>query len=117
MKNAIRSTLALAVGLAFFCCAAVTSAASFGTAVTKAMQTLSVTKGDLQLLLMTDAPYVRGEGQNALPFLEKAQDLTGCTVGKGNLLFFQRPQSHPLHFMLFHKTSGEAVILSRMEGT
>jgi len=117
MKNPIRSMLALAVGLAFFCCAAVTLAAPLDTAVTKAMQTLSVAKGDPQLLLMTDPPFVRVEGQNALPFLEKAQDLTGCTVGHGNLLFFQRPQSHPLRFMLFHKVSGEAVILSRMEGT
>lgn len=117
MKNAIRSTLVLAVGLVFFCCAAVTSAATFDTVVTKAMQTLSVTKGDPLLLLMTDAPYVRVENQSALPYLGQTQDLTGCTVGKGNLLFFQRPQAHPLHFMLFHKASGEAVILSRMEGT
>lgn len=117
MKNPIRSILALAVALAFFCCAAATSAATFETSVTDAMQTLSLTKGDPQLLLMTDAPYVRVDDQSALPFLDKAQDLTGCTVGRGNLLFFQRPQAHPLRFMLFHKSSGEAVILSRMEGT
>jgi len=111
MKKQIRSTLALALGLVFLCCAAAT-AAPFETAVSTAMQTLSLGKGDSRLLLMTDAPYVRVDGQNALPYLATAQDLTGCSVGRGNLLFFQRPQSHPLRFMLFHKTSGEAVIIS-----
>jgi len=117
MNKPIRSMLALAVGLAFFCCAAVTSAAPLETAVTKAMQTLSVAKGDPQVLLMTNAPYVRVEDQSALPYLGQTQDLTGCTVGHGNLLFFQRPQAHPLRFMLFHKTAGDAVVISRTDGT
>jgi formylmethanofuran dehydrogenase subunit E-like metal-binding protein len=76
MKKQIRSTLALALGLVFLCCAAAT-AAPFETAVSTAMQTLSLGKGDSQLLLMTDAPYVRVDGQNALPYLATAQDLTG----------------------------------------
>ena len=117
MKNWTRSSLFLIVGLMAFCWAAAVIAAPFETAVTKAMQTLSVTKGDPQLLLLTDAPYVTIDGQNALPYLGQAQALTGCSVGGGNLLFFQRPQSHPLRFMLFQKTSGDAVIISRTEGT
>jgi hypothetical protein len=111
MKKQIRSTLGLAFGLAFFCCTAAT-AAPFDTAVSTAMQTLSLGKGDSGLLLMTDAPCVKVDGRNAPPYLATAQELTGCSVGRGNLLFFQRPQSHPLRFMLFHKASGEAVIIS-----
>jgi formylmethanofuran dehydrogenase subunit E-like metal-binding protein len=111
MRKPIRSSLVPALGLVFLCCAAAV-AAPLETAVSTAMQSLSLKKGDSRLLLMTDAPYVRVDGRNALPYLATAQDLTGCSVGRGNLLFFQRPQSHPLRFMLFHKTSGEAVIIS-----
>ncbi len=117
MKNRIRPSLVLIVGLMAFFWVASVFASPFETAVTKAMQTLSVTKGDPQLLLLTDAPYVTLDGQNALPYLANAQALTGCMVGRANLLFFQRPQSHPLRFMLFHKVSGDAVIISRTEGT
>ena len=117
MHKSPRSSLVLIVGLIFFCCAASVTASPLETAVSKAMQTLSVTKGDPQLLLLTDAPYVTLDGQNALPYLASAQELTGCMVGRANLLFFQRPQSHPLRFMLFHKSSGDAVIISRLEGT
>ncbi len=69
--------------MVFFWAASV-FASPFETAVTKAMQTLSVTKGDPRLLLLTDAPYVTLDGQNALPYLGQAQELNGCTVGRGN---------------------------------
>ncbi len=83
--------------------------------VGQAMKKLTLSKGHLNLLLMTNAPYVKVDGKNALPYLNQVQALTGCTVGKGNLLFFQRPQSHPLRLMLFNKISGDAVIISRAE--
>ncbi|MFW5753353.1 MAG: FmdE family protein [Marinilabiliaceae bacterium] len=81
--------------------------------VSQAMKKLALPKDDPALLLMTNAPYVQVDGKNALPLLDQAQELTGCTVGKGNLLFFQRPQSHPLRLMLFNKSSGDAMIISR----
>ncbi|BBO87866.1 FmdE family protein [Desulfosarcina ovata] len=89
--------------------------ATFEKTVTQAMDTLNVTQGDSDLLVMTDAPFVMVDGANALPWLDRAQMATGCTVGKGNLLFFQRPQNHAFRLMLF-KRSGAAVIVSR-EGT
>ncbi len=116
MKKQIRFLLTIAVGMSLLG-AANASASSFDKVVSNAMHTLSVVKDDPRLLLMTDAPYVVIDGASALPYLGKTQVLTGCTVGRGNLLFFQRPQSHPLRFMLFHKTSGQAVIISRMDGT
>lgn len=79
------------------------SAATFTDTVSRAMNTLSITKNAPDLLMITDAPYVKVDGACALPYLDQAQALTGCTVGKGNLLFFQRPQTHPLRLMLFKK--------------
>lgn len=89
------------------------SAATLEQSVSTAMKNLSVSKDDTNLLMMTNAPYVQADGSCALPYLAQAQALTGCTVGKGNLLFFQRPQCHPLRFMLFEKTKKQAVIISK----
>jgi formylmethanofuran dehydrogenase subunit E-like metal-binding protein len=83
--------------------------------IADAMQKLSVTRNDSCLLVVTNATYVTVNGKPALSFLDRVQHQTGCTVGRGNLLFFQRPQDHPLRFVLFHKTSGESVIISRKE--
>ena len=68
---------------------------TFEKNVSQAMQNLNLSKGDAGLLVLTNAPYIKADGANALPWLNQAQEKTGCTVGKGNLLFFQRAQSHP----------------------
>lgn len=59
------------------------------------MKTLDVTKADPDLLLMTNAPYVKVDGACALPHLEQAQALTGCAVGKANQLFFPEAPEPP----------------------
>ena len=100
--------LLLTVGFSGHVCAD-----TFEEDVSKAMQDLDVSKGNPGLLVLTNAPYIKMDGASALPWLDQAQDKTGCTVGKGNLLFFQRPQSHPFRLMLFRKTDGQAVIISR----
>jgi len=88
-------------------------AADFESMVSQAMQTLEASKNDPNLLILTNAPYVRENGDNTLKWLNQAQGQSGCTVGKGNLLFFQRPQAHPLRLMLFSKKDGHAIIFSR----
>lgn len=90
------------------------SATTFPKIISQAMKTLAVSKGDSDLLMMTNAPYVKVDGK-ALSFLDQAQEMTGCTIGKRNLLFFQRPQTHPMRLMLFKKNNGDAVIISRIE--
>jgi len=90
-------------------------AATYEENLSQAVQSLCVRKGDANFLLLTNAPYVKVDSSFALPYLEKAQEQTGCTVGKGNLLFFQRAQDHPLRLMLFDKTNGNAVIISKEE--
>ena len=94
----------------------ITFAGSFEETLTTALVALEVKKGESNLLLLSDAPYVLVDGTFALPYLDIVQERTGCTAGKGNLLFFQRPQSHALRFLLMRKTDGETVIISR-EGT
>jgi formylmethanofuran dehydrogenase subunit E-like metal-binding protein len=113
VKNKSRVPLILMLLLSLVLCEEA-SADTFTNSVSRAMNSLSVTKNAPGLLLMTDAPYVMVDGTCALPYLDQAQELTGCTVGKGNLLFFQRPQTHPLRLMLFKKDSGNAVVISRM---
>jgi formylmethanofuran dehydrogenase subunit E-like metal-binding protein len=115
MKKSVMTGWACAVLFTMVCCSTA-FALGFPETVSGAMKTLAVSKGDPGLLLMTNAPYVRIDGQIALPYLDQAQELTGCRVGKGNLLFFQRPQTNPLRLMLFKKTGGDAVIISRTDG-
>jgi formylmethanofuran dehydrogenase subunit E-like metal-binding protein len=88
-------------------------AANFESMVSRAMQALEVSKNDPNMLILTNATYVRENGASMLNWLDQAQKQSGCTVGKGNLLFFQRPQAHPLRMMLFSKKDGHAVIFSR----
>nr|NJM04393.1 hypothetical protein [Desulfobacula sp.] len=115
MKRSVMTGWACAVLFIMICCSTA-FALDFPETVSGAMKTLAVSKGDPGLLMMTNAPYVRMDGQIALPCLDQAQELTGCRIGKGNLLFFQRPQAHPLRLMLFKKEGGDAVIISRTDG-
>jgi len=112
MKKPVITGWACAVLFTMVCCSTA-YALGFPETVSGAMKTLAVSKEDPGLLLMTNAPYVRIGSQGALPYLDQAQELTGCRVGRGNLLFFQRPQAHPLRLMLFKKAGGDAVIISQ----
>lgn len=90
-----------------------TFAAEFESTLSAALDTVGRKSGDKELLVLTDAPFVRIDDSSALPFLETVQKATGCTVGKKNLLFFQRTQNHPLRFLLMNKVDGKAVIISK----
>jgi formylmethanofuran dehydrogenase subunit E-like metal-binding protein len=77
------------------------------------MKTLKAAKGDPRILVLTNAPFVRPANLDSLALLDQAQEITGARVGRGNLLFFQRPQNHPFCLMLFNKSDGQAVIISQ----
>lgn len=79
--------------------------------LSRAMATLDATKGDPGLLVLTNAPFVKTGGRDSLAFLSQVQEVTGAMVGRGNLLFFQRPQNHPLCITLFKKSGRRAVII------
>jgi formylmethanofuran dehydrogenase subunit E-like metal-binding protein len=111
MKKSSKFGIAMVAGLILILCGAV-SAATLTQETSQAMKTLNLSKGTEDLLVLTNAPYVKVNGACALPYLEQVQKVTGCSVGKGNLLFFQRSQNHPLRMMLFKKSTGDAVIIS-----
>ena len=114
MKKSSKFGIAMAAGLILILCGVV-SAATFSQETSQAMKTMNLSKGSGDLLVLTNAPYVKVNGACALPYLKQVQDITGCSVGKGNLLFFQRSQNHPLRMMLFKKSTGDAVIISLKE--
>ena len=108
-----RTCVVFAAIVILFLVGSAASASDLGHATARAMKTLDAAKDDPSLLVLTNAPYVQVDGACALPYLADVQAATGCAVGRGNLLFFQRPQNHPLRIMLFKKTTGDAVIISR----
>lgn len=110
--KAIRYGTVLVTAGIVFCTMSLSQALDVDKPVQQAMKKLKAEKADRGLLVLTNATYVRMSGQCPLPVLERVQDLTGCTVGRGNLLFFQRPQHHALRIMLFKKDTADAVILS-----
>ena len=114
MKKSLKYGIVMAAGLILILWGSA-SAVTLGQETCQAMKTLDISKGSGNLLVLTNAPYVKVNGACALHYLKQVQDVTGCSVGKGNLLFFQRSQNHPLRMMLFKKSTGDAVIISLVD--
>jgi formylmethanofuran dehydrogenase subunit E-like metal-binding protein len=79
--------------------------------VRQGMQDLGAEKGTPNLCALTDAPYVMLKGKAAQEYVDVIQEETGCSIGKGNLLFFQRPVGHPLIIAIHREDSGDAVVV------
>ena len=94
----------------------VAGAAPLENEIVQAMAHLEIGPAGPDLLVLTDAPYVAPQGKPALAELSVVQRLTGATVGGGNLLFFQRPQNHPLRVLLFNRRSGQGVVVGAEAG-
>jgi formylmethanofuran dehydrogenase subunit E-like metal-binding protein len=86
-------------------------AANIRAAIRDGLKDLSAKKGDARLCMMTDATYVRVNGKTSEPYVDVIQEETGCTVGKGNLLFFHRPMNYPLKIAMFRKDTKECVVI------
>lgn len=97
-----------------FSTASTAAVVTFEKIVLLAMHNLKISRDDSDLLVITNAPYVIEKGTNALPWLDQAQEATGCMVGKGNLLFFQRPQNFPFCLMLFSRKTSDSIIISHV---
>jgi formylmethanofuran dehydrogenase subunit E-like metal-binding protein len=87
-------------------------AADIRVAVRKGLKELKVEKGDPGLCAMTDATYVRVHGKTSEAYVDLIQEETGCSVGKGNLLFFHKALGHPLKIALFCKDSKQCFVIS-----
>ena len=76
------------------------------------MQDLKIEKGSPNLLALTDATYVKVNGKTSEGYVDMIREVTGCSVGKGNLLFFHRPVTCSLKIVLFRKDTMDGVLIT-----
>jgi formylmethanofuran dehydrogenase subunit E-like metal-binding protein len=86
-------------------------AANIRAAIRDGLKDLNAKKGDAHLCTITDATYVRVNGKTSEHYVDLIQEETGCTVGKGNLLFFHRPMNYPLKIAIFRRDTKECVVI------
>ncbi|CQR70188.1 FmdE, Molybdenum formylmethanofuran dehydrogenase operon [Sporomusa ovata DSM 2662] len=63
------------------------------------------------LLVVTNAGYAKVDDQSSAPCLDALTAVTGCTVGKGNLLTVHSAAFTPLYFFVYDSLSGRAAYL------
>jgi formylmethanofuran dehydrogenase subunit E-like metal-binding protein len=81
-------------------------------AVRQGLKELKAEKGSADLCALTDATYVRVNGKTSEAYVDLIQEETGCSLGKGNLLFFHRATYHPLKIALFCKDTKHCFVIS-----
>ena len=86
-------------------------AANIRGAIRDGLKDLNAKKGDAQLCVMTDATYVRVDGKTSEHYVDLIQEETGCSIGKGNLLFFHRHMHYPLKIAIFRSDTKECVVI------
>ncbi|MDY6836378.1 MAG: FmdE family protein [Thermodesulfobacteriota bacterium] len=86
-------------------------AANVRDAIKKGLKELKADKGSTELCAITDATYVRVNGKTSEAYVDVIQEETGCSVGKGNLLFFHRATCHPLKIALFRKENKQCFVI------
>ncbi len=88
-------------------------AADMTNLITEGVKELGVEKGSPDLLALTNATYVKVNGETTEGIVDVIGDITGCSMGKKNLLLYHRPVNSPLKVVLFVKNSGgNAVIIT-----
>ena len=76
-----------------------------------AMKTLGAQRGDFNLCVLTDSTYVNVAGRSTEEYVDMVEGETGCSVGKGNLLFFRRPSNYDLIIALYKRDTEECVVI------
>ncbi len=80
--------------------------------IKQGMEQVHVEKSTPDLLVVTNAPYLRKGNTFGIEKVLLLEQMTGCTTGGQNMLFFQRPQTNPLSITLFNKSTGDAAIIT-----
>jgi len=80
--------------------------------IQQGLKDLGVRKGDPRICAITDATYVKLDGKTTEEYVDLIQEITGCSIGRGNLLFFHRPITYPLKIALFRKDTKECVLIT-----
>lgn len=84
--------------------------------VRDAMKLLAIEKGAEDLGVLTNAHYVRLDGKTTEQYVYAIETLTGCSMGKGNLLFFNERPEDSLLIALAHRKTMQCVVI-RYDGT
>ena len=109
MKRCIKSVLVI---FFLFCFVNGLYAADVKNIIREGVKDLNIKKGDTRLCVLTDATYVKVNGKTSEGYVDMTQEVTGCSVGKGNLLFFHRPVTYPLKVVLFRKDTKDSVVIT-----
>jgi formylmethanofuran dehydrogenase subunit E-like metal-binding protein len=109
MKRCIKSILVI---FFLFCFVNGLYAADVKDIIKEGVKDLNIKKGDPRLCVLTDATYVKVNGKTSEGYVDMIQEVTGCSVGKGNLLFFHRPVTYPLKVSLFRKDTKDSVVIT-----
>ena len=83
--------------------------------VGSSLQQLQVAKGSGDLAALTNANYVRLRGQTTEKYVDEIAAATGCSVGKGNMLFFNERPHNVILVALGNKKTFQSIVL-RYEG-
>ncbi len=78
-------------------------------AVQGAMTVLGATNETLGLCVLTDAGYVKVNGETTQGCIATLRTETGCSVGDGNLLTIHRAVNKPLWFVIFDNATKDCV--------
>ena len=78
-------------------------------AVQAAMTALGVTSENSGLCVLTDAGYVKVDGETTEDCIRTIRDETGCSIGDGNLLTIHRSVDKPLWFVIFDNETKDCV--------
>jgi len=81
-----------------------------------AMKVLALEKGAEDLGVLTNARYVRLDGKTTEHYIADIEMLTGTSMGKGNLLFFNERPKDSLLIVLAHRKNMQCVVI-RYDGT
>ena len=79
--------------------------------VREALKTLGTQRGDLNLCVLTDSTYVNLAGTSTEKYVTVIEEETGCSIGKGNLLFFHRPSDYDLIISVYKRDTKACVII------
>jgi len=79
--------------------------------IKKGMITLSLEKGSSDLGVLTNAGYVTLNEKFTNKYIDAITELTGCTIGKVNLLFFNERPKNTLFIALGNRKTLQSVII------
>ncbi len=79
--------------------------------VRDAMKVLALERDAKDLGVLTNARHVRLGDKTTEQYVDILQALTGCTIGKGNLLFFNERPKNSLLVILAHRRTMQSVVI------